>query len=86
MLSILIPIYNFNCKPLLKSLHSQAEAIGSDYSLELMYNRRKEVNYVKNKIFTIFNYIIDMHLFEKVTFNEDTPIKEAPTPVLLNTH
>lgn len=166
MLSILIPVYNFNSRPLLESLHSQAEALNieyeivvaddastlckeeiagiasldyvrfykfdtnqgrsrirnflaskalfryllfmdcdaeapdsnylkryvncltpnacifggralypyaasSDYSLELMYNRIKEVNYVKDKIFTTFNFVIDRELFEKVKFDED---------------
>ena len=33
MLSILIPVYNFNCRPLLESLHSQAEALNIDYEI-----------------------------------------------------
>lgn len=33
MLSILIPIYNYNCKPLLESLHAQAEASHLDYEI-----------------------------------------------------
>lgn len=33
MLSILIPVYNFNSRPLLESLHSQAEALNIEYEI-----------------------------------------------------
>lgn len=165
MLSILIPIYNFRCKALVESLHSQAEQLGieyeiiladdastqyideiaelassqyvrffsftenqgrsrirnflaskalyryllfldcdaevcsddflkkyvevirpdvcvyggralypyrvtSEYALESEYNRKREVNYVKDGIFTTFNFLIDRKIFEKIGFDE----------------
>lgn len=33
MLSILVPVYNFNSRPLLERLHSQAEALNIEYEI-----------------------------------------------------
>lgn len=166
MLSILIPVYNFNSRPLLESLHSQAEALnieyeiivaddastlyrddiskiaaldyvrfyhfeknqgrcrirnflatkalfryllfldcdaelcsedflakyvsmlkpdvcifggralypyktGPEYSLERLYNSKREVRDINKRIFTTFNFVIDRKLFDKVRFDED---------------
>lgn len=41
-----------------------------EYSLNLMYNHKVETNYIKNKVFTTFNFLIDKDIFNQVKFND----------------
>ncbi len=46
-------------------------SLTNDYSIERMYNAKREIYYVRDKIFTSFNFVIDKQLFFAYMFDEN---------------
>ncbi|MCQ2336423.1 MAG: glycosyltransferase [Paludibacteraceae bacterium] len=46
------------------------DPLSDDYSIERMYNAKVETKYVKNHVFTSFNFLIDRNLFLAYMFDD----------------